>query len=70
MVTQSSEQLIEMHKAALETLQAVAMKSVEGFEKLVELNLQAAKAQLEGQVAGQQEELQGQAEGLAERLSS
>ena len=47
MVTQSSEQLIEMHKAALETLQAVAMKSVEGFEKLVELNLQAAKAQLE-----------------------
>jgi phasin family protein len=37
------EQLIAAHKAALETMQAVAMKSIEGFERLVELNLQATK---------------------------
>jgi len=37
------EQLIAAHKAALEAMQAVAMKSIEGFERLVELNLQATK---------------------------
>lgn len=40
------EQFVEMHKAALETFQAIALKSVEGFEKLAELNIQAVKATL------------------------
>lgn len=38
------EQLIQAHKDALDALQAVAFKSVEGFEKLAELNIQAMKA--------------------------
>jgi len=40
----SPEQLLELNKAALDTFQAVALKSVEGFEKLAELNIQAFKA--------------------------
>lgn len=40
------EQFIEMQKSALEAFQAVALKSVEGFEKLAELNIQAVKATL------------------------
>ncbi len=40
------EQFVEIQKAALETFQAVALKSVEGFEKLAELNIQAIKATL------------------------
>ena len=37
------EQFVQMNKSALETLQAVALKSIEGFEKLAELNIQALK---------------------------
>ncbi|HWS74414.1 MAG TPA: phasin family protein [Quisquiliibacterium sp.] len=40
------EQFVEMNKAALETFQAVFLKSVEGFEKLAELNIQAVKTSL------------------------
>jgi len=41
------DQMIAMHKAALESFQAVAAKSFEGFEKLAELNLAAAKTSFE-----------------------
>jgi phasin family protein len=42
----SPEQLISMQKAALDAFQAVTLKSVEGFEKLAELNIQVVKASL------------------------
>lgn len=45
MVT-TPDQLVELNKAALETFQAVALKSVEGFEKLADLNIQAVRATL------------------------
>ncbi|MFP5462171.1 MAG: TIGR01841 family phasin [Gammaproteobacteria bacterium] len=38
------EQFVEMQKSALEAFQAMALKSVEGFEKLADLNIQAFKA--------------------------
>jgi phasin family protein len=41
------EQMIAMHKAAIESLQALALKSVEGFEKLAELNMAAAKSTMD-----------------------
>ena len=41
------DQVVAMHKAALESFQAVALKSVEGFEKLAELNMAAAKSTME-----------------------
>lgn len=41
------DQLVAMHKAALESFQAVAAKSLEGFEKLTELNMAAAKSTFE-----------------------
>jgi len=41
------EQFLQLNQAALETFQAVALKSVEGFQKVAELNIQAAKASLE-----------------------
>jgi len=41
------DQMVAMHKAALESLQAVAAKSFEGFEKLAELNLAATKTSFE-----------------------
>jgi phasin family protein len=43
----SPEQMVQMQKSALETLQAVALKSLEGFEKVAELNIQAMKASME-----------------------
>lgn len=43
----SPEQFLQIHKAAMDTFQAVALKSFEGFEKLAELNAQAAKASFE-----------------------
>ena len=42
----SPEQFVVLQKAALDTFQAVALKSVEGFERLSELNIQAVKASL------------------------
>lgn len=41
------DQMIALHKSMLESFQAVAMKSVEGFEKLAELNMAAAKTSME-----------------------
>lgn len=41
------DQMVAMHKAALESFQAVAAKSFEGFEKLAELNLAATKTSFE-----------------------
>jgi len=41
------DQMIAMHKAALESFQAVTAKSFEGFEKLAELNLAAARTSFE-----------------------
>src|SRR5690606_19518314 len=49
---QTPEQLIQIQKAALESNRAVTLKSLEGLEKLAELNLQAAKASV-GEVAEQ-----------------
>ncbi|HVL56413.1 MAG TPA: TIGR01841 family phasin [Burkholderiaceae bacterium] len=43
----SADQLVALHKATLDTLQAVALKSVEGYEKLAELQMQAAKTSME-----------------------
>ena len=40
------EQFIHLQKASFEMFQAVALKSVEGVEKLAELNIQAVKASL------------------------
>lgn len=40
------EQFAQMHQDALNTLQAVALKSIEGFEKLADLNMKAIKASL------------------------
>ncbi len=43
----SADQLVALHKSTLDTLQAVALKSVEGYEKLAELQMQAAKTSME-----------------------
>lgn len=40
------EQFTQLHNDLLETFQAVAFKSIEGFEKLADLNIQAIKASL------------------------
>src|SRR5690606_16124083 len=44
---QTPEQLIQIHKASVESTQAATLKSLEGIEKLAELNLQAAKASID-----------------------
>jgi phasin family protein len=41
------EQLVQLHKSALESMQAAALASMEGLEKLAELNLQAVRASIE-----------------------
>src|SRR6218665_1749719 len=46
----TAEQLVAAHKANIETLFGLTSKAFEGVEKLVELNLQVAKAAL-GEVA-------------------
>jgi phasin family protein len=38
------DQYLAAHKAAIDTLHAVALKSVEGFERMMELQPQATKA--------------------------
>jgi phasin family protein len=38
------DQFVQIQKASLDLFQAVALKSVEGFEKLADLNIQATKA--------------------------
>src|SRR5690606_27403653 len=43
---QTPEQLIQIQKTSLESNQAATLKSLEGIEKLAELNLQAAKASI------------------------
>jgi phasin family protein len=40
------EQFVQIQKSTFEMLQAVALKSVEGVERLAELNIQAVKASL------------------------
>lgn len=40
------EQFVEIQKSTFEMFQAVALKSVEGVERLAELNIQAVKASL------------------------
>ena len=41
------DQLVAMHKAALESYQAIAAKSFAGLEKLAELNMAATKSSFE-----------------------
>ena len=41
------DQMVAMHKAALESFQAVAARSFEGLEKLAELNLAATRSTME-----------------------
>ena len=41
------DQLVALHKAALESFQAVAAKSFEGLERLAELNLAATRSSME-----------------------
>jgi phasin family protein len=41
------DQVVALHKSYIESFQAVAAKSVEGFEKLAELNMAAAKSTME-----------------------
>jgi phasin family protein len=41
------EQFVQLHKSALESFHAAALASMEGFEKLTELNLQAARTSIE-----------------------
>ena len=38
------EQFVQIHKSAIDSLQAAALVSMEGFERLAELNIQAARA--------------------------
>ena len=38
------EQFTQVNKAAFDSFQALALKSIQGFEKLAELNIQAAKS--------------------------
>lgn len=45
MVT-TPEQMIQLHQETLDTFQAVTLKSIEGLEKLADLNIQAVKASL------------------------
>jgi phasin family protein len=40
------EQFVQMNKAAFETFQTMALKSIESFEKFADLNIQATKASL------------------------
>jgi phasin family protein len=44
---QTPEQFTQVQKLTFETFQSVALKSLEGFEKLAELNMQALKSSLE-----------------------
>ena len=46
MVT-TPEQFLEIQKTALEVLQSATLTSIEGFEKLTALNVQAAKASID-----------------------
>lgn len=41
------EQFVQAQKASFDMFQAVALKSLEGFEKLAELNMQAFKSSIE-----------------------
>jgi phasin family protein len=41
------EQFVQMHKNALESFQAAALASMEGIEKLAELNIQTARATID-----------------------
>src|SRR5690606_22477203 len=41
------EQFEQMHKNALESLQSAALASMEGIEKLAELNIQTARATID-----------------------
>jgi phasin family protein len=41
------DQFVAMHRQSLESAQAIALASFAGFEKLTQLNVQAAKASLE-----------------------
>jgi phasin family protein len=41
------EQFVQLNKSALESLQAAALVSMGGFEKLAELNIQAARASID-----------------------
>lgn len=43
----TAEQILAAHKSNIETLTGLSQKAFEGFEKLVELNLQVAKASLD-----------------------
>lgn len=45
-MSNANEQFAQTQQAALEAYQSFALKAVEGFEKLAELNIQAAKATL------------------------
>lgn len=40
------EQLVQLQQETLDTFQAVALKSIEGFEKLADLNIQTIKTSL------------------------
>jgi phasin family protein len=44
---QTPEQFTQVQKLTFETFQSVALKSLEGFEKLAELNMQAVKSSME-----------------------
>ncbi len=44
---QNTEQLTQIQKNLFESLQTATMKSIDGFEKLAELNLQAFRASIE-----------------------
>lgn len=41
------EDILALHKQSIELMQSLALKSVQGLEKLTELNIQVAKASLE-----------------------
>lgn len=46
-MTNTPEQFVQIHKSAIDSLQAAALVSMEGFERLAELNIQAARASID-----------------------
>ncbi len=46
-MTNTPEQFVQIHKSAIDSLHAAALVSMEGFERLSELNIQAARASID-----------------------
>ena len=68
-MTFTPEQMIAAHKANVETLFGLTAKAFEGVEKLVELNLQVARASLSEAAETAQAAMRGLEGGLRQALA-